>query len=291
MGPATAGNGTDRFLLLLWRVTSHDPGMFMRPDSRRPWRRTAAEKPNQRASSQSSWLPGPSSSNRPFFPIDPSGENGELHRWRRRFWWPCVPRSIARHEKDFPAEGPREVFDRMIVLWRILSAKEYHENHGLDESSLASFFSFFHSFSPFFFFFFFYFIVRKKRWGGGRRRVLTRLTQYSISTSNLRRLYGEGGPIGGRWPRFLPISWQNLSEQGGVFMTRSFQAPGVIKKQRHEPMELQNVLLGVAGPQGASDGNKLSRGHEPPHPGYYCLIGGQTNDFRLPSMTAWLNCC
>lgn len=80
MGPATAGNGTDRFLLLLWRVTSHDPGMFMRPDSRRPWRRTAAEKPNQRASSQSSWLPGPSSSSGPFFPIDPSGENGELHR-------------------------------------------------------------------------------------------------------------------------------------------------------------------------------------------------------------------
>lgn len=69
-------------------------------------------------------------------------------------------------------------------------------------------------------------------------------------------------------------------------MTRSFQGPAVIKKQRHEPMELQNVLLGVAGPQGASDENKLSRGHEPPHPGYYCLIGGQTNDSRLSSMTA-----
>lgn len=69
-------------------------------------------------------------------------------------------------------------------------------------------------------------------------------------------------------------------------MTRSFQGPGVIKKKRHEPMEQQNVLLGVAGPQGASDGNKLSRGHGSRHPGYYCLIGGQTNDSRLPSMTA-----
>ncbi|KAK1119363.1 hypothetical protein K0M31_013549 [Melipona bicolor] len=54
MGPAAVGNGTDRFLLLLWGVTSHDPGMFMRPDSRRPWRRTAAEKPNQRASGPNS---------------------------------------------------------------------------------------------------------------------------------------------------------------------------------------------------------------------------------------------
>lgn len=44
------------------------------------------------------------------------------------------------------------------------------------------------------------------------------------------------------------------------------------------------VYLGVARPQGASVGNKLSRGHstKQAHPGYYCLIDGQTNGSRPP---------
>lgn len=45
------------------------------------------------------------------------------------------------------------------------------------------------------------------------------------------------------------------------------------------------AYLGVARPQGASVGNKLSRGlsSERAHPGYYCLIDGQTNGSRPPS--------
>lgn len=45
------------------------------------------------------------------------------------------------------------------------------------------------------------------------------------------------------------------------------------------------AYLGVARPQGASVGNKLSRGLscERAHPGYYCLIDGQTNGSRPPS--------
>jgi len=45
------------------------------------------------------------------------------------------------------------------------------------------------------------------------------------------------------------------------------------------------AYLGVARPQGASVGNKLSRGlsFERAHPGYYCLIDSQTNGSRPPS--------
>jgi len=39
MRSAAGRSRADGFLLLLWGVTSHDPGMFMRPDSRRPWMR------------------------------------------------------------------------------------------------------------------------------------------------------------------------------------------------------------------------------------------------------------
>lgn len=41
--------------------------------------RTAAQAESKSEPSQSSWLPGPSSSNRPFFPIDPSGVDGAAY--------------------------------------------------------------------------------------------------------------------------------------------------------------------------------------------------------------------
>lgn len=108
IGTAAAGNGTDRFLLLLWGVTSHDPGMFMRPDSRRPWRLTAAEAESK--SLRSVFVTtGPSSSSGPFCPpIAPEGGGRGTTSVTKTFLMTVLRvRLITRLVRDGLARGAR----------------------------------------------------------------------------------------------------------------------------------------------------------------------------------------